>query len=109
MPQKEKAIIDENRLDEQSNGKSHKANFQFLGNIKPSKPASSIGKNQELKWKKIANWSLLAVALLFLTFAIYPFVPQEFIRNLPSYFDETFFIMRSEEHTSELQSRENLV
>lgn len=97
MPQKEKVIIEEKRLSDQSNGKFQEIDFQPQGNnsnnIKTSKPVSSIGKNQELKWKKIANWSLFAVAILFLTFAVYPFIPKEFLNSIPSYFDETFFIM----------------
>lgn len=93
MPQQEKVIIAEKSQSNRANDRGTKPDFHREGSISPTKPIRSIGKSQELKWKKIANWSLLIVALLFLTFAIYPFVPQEFVSSIPSYFDETFFIM----------------
>lgn len=93
MPEKEKVIVEKKSVNDISNGKGLKADFQFQGEIKTSKPMNSIGKNQERKWKTIANWSLLILAVLFLSLALYPFIPQNFIDTLPSYFDETFFIM----------------
>lgn len=52
---------------------------------------------QEKKWKRIANWSLIILALLFIIFAILVYIPGDrvvnYIQALPGKIDEQFFWM----------------
>jgi len=70
---------------------------QPLENSKATKDKFPNRNKQEKKWKRVANWSLIVLASLFIIFAVLTYFPTQTIiatlQSVPEHLDERFFWM----------------
>jgi len=92
MREKAQILAEENSSDEQ----------QYSTTVKPPDERASQHKSsnktmQEIKWKRIANWSLAILASLFIVYFILNFISADAIlstmKSIPDKIDERFFWM----------------
>src|SRR3546814_10248587 len=92
MPEKTQPIIRETNLND--NPPPLEVKTQENGII--NKTHTKVN-TQEKKWKRIANWSLIILALLFIIFAVLAYIPGDrvitYLQALPGKIDEQFFWM----------------
>src|SRR5690606_24338242 len=64
---------------------------------KTTNKSSLNGNKQEKKWKRVANWSLLILAGLFIVFGILTYLSTDtvftFIQGIPERIDNRFLLM----------------
>jgi len=91
MPEKTQPVIEDIKITEESSiPDTHVSE-------KKTVKKTAVNITQEKKWKRVANWSLIILALLFATFAVLAYIPADrlftYLQTLPGKIDEQFFWM----------------
>jgi uncharacterized membrane protein YfcA len=92
MPENTQSKIKETNINDDLSLLEEKTQIEQTTNKTPIKT-----NTQEKKWKRIANWSLVVLALLFITFGVLAYVPADtviaYLQTVPGKIDEQFLWM----------------
>jgi uncharacterized membrane protein YfcA len=92
MPENTQSEIKETNINDDLSLLEEKTQIEQTTNKTPIKT-----NTQEKKWKRIANWSLVVLALLFITFGVLAYVPADtviaYLQTVPGKIDEQFLWM----------------